>query len=115
MCLCGIAPSGPPSSVTVAFVTFESVSLEITQPAVEERNGEILGYEIIFTQLSTGVSQSFTAPRIDGQENVLFAATDLLPETTYSYTVAASTSIGTGPARESPTVTTTAIGNKISH
>ena len=79
--------------------------MEISQPALEDRNGVILGYEIIFH----GLLDSYSTTEVDQP----FIVPDLLPSTTYFYTVAARTVNGTGPASPSTSVTTTAPGDII--
>ena len=104
--LCTV-PSAPPSDITITSITFNSVTMVISQPALEDRNGIIIGYDIDFIQFSSGALKSYSTTETEQP----FTATDLLPSTTYSYTVAARTVNGTGPASPSATVTTDVGGN----
>ena len=92
--------------MSVTSKTHSSVTLQISQPTLQDRNGLITGYSVHFTQVSSGLILSFTASQV-GQP---FTATTLLPYTTYSYTVAARTVNGTGPASASVTITTAQAG-----
>ena len=80
--------------------------MAISQPAIEDRNGIVIGYDITLTHVSSGAQMSYTTNELDQP----FIATNLLPSTTYSYTVAARTIIGAGPSTASSLVTTTLIG-----
>lgn len=101
-----IVPRGPPSSITIISKTHNSVVMEISQPILQDRNGIIIGYTIQFTQVSNGTMKSFTTSEVEQP----FIAEDLLPCTSYSYTVAARTASGTGPYSSSSSVTTNDTG-----
>ena len=100
-------PSGPPSSVTVPSKTHSSITMIISPPALQDRNGEITSYLVRLTRVSNGAVRTFTTSQV-GQP---FTATGLLPYTTYSLTVAARTVNGTGPSTSSFSVTTAETGN----
>ena len=82
--------------------------MAISQPTIQNRNGEITGYTIRFIQESNGVVKIYTTLQV-GQP---FTATTLLPYTSYSYTVAAQTINGTGPFSRSSMVVTAETGTE---
>jgi len=85
-----------------------SVTIAISEPALEDKNGDILSYTILLTDVLSGsdVVQTINV----GQQ---FELSSLTPFTTYSYVVAASTVNGTGPYSQSTTFTTNETGTCI--
>lgn len=99
-------PTGPPSAITITSTTANSVTMNITEPSPEDRNGYILYYTIDLTRLSTRRLTRYTS----GVVGQLFTAFSLTPFTMYSYVVAANTINGTGPYSLSSSFTTSEAG-----
>ena len=94
------APTGPPLDVDATPVNSTSVTISWNPPAAENQNGVITGYMINLTRVgSEGISQYSSS-----SDNITVGS--LHPFTTYAYTVAAQTSVGTGPHTTSSTVMT---------
>ena len=103
------APTGPPLDVDATPVNSTSVTISWNPPAAENQNGVITGYVINLTRVgSDDVSQYSSS-----SGNITIGS--LHPFTTYAYTVAAQTSVGTGPHTTSSTVMTPEDGIIIYH
>ena len=99
-CSCHSVPTGPPHGVDATPVNSTSVTISWNPPAAENQNGVITGYMINLTRVgSEGISQYSSS-----SDNITVGS--LHPFTTYAYTVAAQTSVGTGPHTTSSTVMT---------
>ena len=84
-------PSGRPQSLSLTSVAASSLNISWNAPNEEDRNGNIDEYIINVTNTETLVTTQFTTTNND------FSINDLNPDTTYSLSVAASNSNGTGP------------------
>ena len=103
------APTGPPLDVDATPVNSTSVTISWNPPALENQNGVITGYVINLKIVgSEGVTQYSSS-----SDNITIGS--LHPFTTYAYTVAAQTSVGTGPHTTSSTVMTPEDGIIIYH
>ena len=69
-------------------------------PAPENQNGVITGYVVNLTAVGSGDISQYSS----SSENITIGS--LHPFTTYSFTVAAQTSVGTGPYTTNSTVMT---------
>ena len=102
------APTGPPLNVDATPVNSTSVTMSWNPPAAENQNGVITGYVINLTTVgSEGISQNSSS-----SDNITIGS--LHPFTTYTFTVAAQTSVGTGPYTTSSTVMTPEDGMSLS-
>ena len=89
-----IAPSAPPTAVTVSKVTSSSITVQWGMVPCIHRNGEITGYSVRYGEMGSENTQTMNV-----SEN---SATiqDLMSSTTYSIHVAAVNSAGVGePSR----------------
>ncbi|XP_051987014.1 receptor-type tyrosine-protein phosphatase F-like isoform X1 [Xyrauchen texanus] len=101
-------PGAPPRRVEVDNVNSTALRVSWKPPLQQKQHGQIRGYQVVYSRLENG------EPR--GQPSILDVAlpeaqeafiTGLLPETTYSVTVAAYTTKGDGARSKSKVVTTT--------
>ncbi|XP_051567313.1 protein tyrosine phosphatase receptor type Fa isoform X3 [Myxocyprinus asiaticus] len=101
-------PGAPPRRVEVDNVNSTALRVSWKPPLQQKQHGQIRGYQVVYSRLENG------EPR--GQPSILDVAlpeaqealiTGLLPETTYSVTVAAYTSKGDGARSKAKMVTTT--------
>nr|XP_019936795.1 PREDICTED: receptor-type tyrosine-protein phosphatase F isoform X4 [Paralichthys olivaceus] len=101
-------PGAPPRKVEVD--TLNSTALRVTwkPPLFVKQHGQIRGYQLVYSRLENGephgqpVIVDVSLP--DAQETIIRG---LLPETTYSLTVAAYTTKGDGARSKAKVVTTT--------
>ncbi|XP_062251215.1 protein tyrosine phosphatase receptor type Fa [Platichthys flesus] len=101
-------PGAPPRKVEVD--TLNSTALRVTwkPPLSLKQHGQIKGYQLVYSRLENG--EPHGQPVIvyishpDAQDTII---TGLLPETTYSLTVAAYTTEGDGARSKAKVVTTT--------
>ncbi|KAI6655488.1 Phosphatidylinositol phosphatase PTPRQ-like isoform X5 [Oopsacas minuta] len=89
-------PSQSPTIVTVLTISDTEISLSWIAPDRESQNGIIVDYVILINVTEHIVSASSTFSVI----------TNLNPFTVYTFSVAASTSVGKGPYSSSTTITT---------
>ena len=87
----GTVPGGPPLLVTAQPLDPTSLSLSWKPPLLELRNGIIQLYTVKIIELETGILLSQTT------EFTSLNETSLHPYYTYTYSVAAETSVGIGP------------------
>ena len=98
-----VAPSSSPTNVTVTAVSDTTITITWETVDEEDRNGEIIMYEICVQTVSGGPCIStvnVTAPQT--QVNI----TDLTNNTNYIIAVRAYTSAGAGPYSPEAAVTT---------
>ncbi|XP_077389513.1 protein tyrosine phosphatase receptor type Fa isoform X4 [Festucalex cinctus] len=101
-------PGAPPRKVEVDAVNATAIRVSWKPPLTVKQNGHIRGYQIVYSRMERG--EPHGQPLIvdvahpDAQEAIL---TGLLPETTYSLTVAAYTTKGDGAHSKARLVTTT--------
>ena len=88
--LCQV-PSSAPTRVTVVNVTSTTLSLEWDPLTIEDHNGVITGYVVNYSRVDTGS----TVTIVSSTTSVYIGM--LRPYTTYSFSVAAETSVGSGP------------------
>jgi len=88
--LCQV-PSSAPTRVTVVNVTSTTLSLEWDPLTIEDHNGVITGYVVNYSRVDTGS----TVTVVSSTTSVYIGM--LRPYTTYSFSVAAETSVGSGP------------------
>ena len=82
-------PSGPPRNLTAEVISSTVIHLSWSPPLPHEHNGVISNYTVILNQ--DGLSTIYTT------NTTTMSAEYLLPFTTYSFRVSASTRIGSGP------------------
>ncbi|XP_051996644.1 receptor-type tyrosine-protein phosphatase F-like isoform X2 [Xyrauchen texanus] len=101
-------PGAPPRRIEVDNVNSTALRVSWKPPLQQKQHGHIRGYQVVYSRLENG------EPR--GQPSILDVAlpeaqetfiTGLLPETTYSVTVAAYTTKGDGARSKAKVVTTT--------
>jgi len=94
-------PTGQPTNVSATPVNSTSVTISWDPPLPEIQNGVIVAYAINLTTVGgSGNISEYSSDR----NNITVVL--LNPFTTYVYTVAAQTSVGTGPFTNSFTVMT---------
>ena len=93
-------PSSPPTNFNIAIVSSSAIELSWQLPPLSDRNGIITGYTIRVVRTDTG--ETFVDQITGG---IGFSVTGLLPHTTYTCSVLASTSVGMGPATTLVTTT----------
>ena len=87
-----IEPSGAPTDVSVTANSPYSITITWTQPVADLMNGDLTGYIISVTRGDTLVAVQHTT-----LSDTTLSVSGLHPYTTYICTVAAQTSVGTGP------------------
>nr|XP_056723668.1 receptor-type tyrosine-protein phosphatase F isoform X12 [Euleptes europaea] len=101
-------PSAPPRKVEVEPVNSTAIRVSWKSPLSNKQHGQIRGYQVTYVKLENNDSRG--QPVI---KDVMFAESQetiiggLLPETTYSITIAAYTTKGDGARSKSKLVTTT--------
>ena len=93
-----LVPSGEPQNIRAEVLSSISFQLEWSPPLEEHRNGVIMGYKIRVER--GGVDQVYT---ID-TPSINYTITGLERGTTYHYSLAAYTIIGTGPYSNSTAI-----------
>ena len=84
-------PSSSPVSISSSDVTSTSAVISWDPPPYEDQNGVIISYTISVSVQETGESFIYTT------SDTTYSFTALKPYRTYDITIAASTSVGTGP------------------
>ncbi|XP_058493860.1 protein tyrosine phosphatase receptor type Fa isoform X5 [Solea solea] len=101
-------PGAPPRKVEADALNSTSIRVTWKPPLSVKQHGQIRGYQLVYSRLENG--EAHGQPVIvdvalpDAQEAMI---TGLLPETTYSLTVAAYTTKGDGARSKAKVVTTT--------
>ena len=92
-------PSGPPEKVTLVDATSTSMKVTWTPVKVEDRNGIIKGYKVIYRALPNGDNDTEVVNiTIESQDTGITLPLVRLNEfTNYSIRVLAFTTIGDGP------------------
>ena len=92
-------PSGPPEQVTLGDVTSTSIKVTWSPVKVEDRNGIIKGYKVIYRALPNGDNDTEVVNiTIESQDTGKTLSLERLNEfTNYSIRVLAFTAIGDGP------------------
>lgn len=96
-------PDQPPLNVNGSSTIPESLYFTWSPPLPENQNGFIVRYDISLTTVDTSMDHS--------TNNTYINITDLSPFTTYTFVVAARTSLGVGPFSLALTITTNENGN----
>ncbi|KAM9831674.1 protein tyrosine phosphatase receptor type Fa [Neosynchiropus ocellatus] len=101
-------PGAPPRKVEVEAINSTALRVSWKSPLPVKHHGQIRGYQVVYSRLENGephgqpVITDVSLP--DAQEATI---TGLLPETSYSVTVAAYTTKGDGARSKAKTATTT--------
>ncbi|XP_057194005.1 protein tyrosine phosphatase receptor type Fa isoform X5 [Triplophysa rosa] len=101
-------PGAPPRRVEVDNVNSTALRVSWKPPLQQRQHGQIRGYQVVYSRLENGeprgqpIIMDMELP--EAQEAII---TGLLPETTYSVTVAAYTTKGDGARSKAKVVTTT--------
>ena len=93
-------PSGPPKDVSLMDTDPAMLSVRFRPPEASQRNGDVTGYVIRYTRVSSGVSQMITVEETSSISNGKFWTSvipGLVAFTHYSVEVAAVNVNGTGP------------------
>ena len=85
-----VAPSAPPSHVTISKVTGTTITVQWRPVDCIHHNGDITSYLLQYEAQESGTTQTHTA--VGGQATI----SNLMSSTTYSIKVAAVNSAGTG-------------------
>ncbi len=101
--LCAV-PSGSPVNLTTMSISSTSIALTWDPPLLHERNGVITNYTI--TLNSDGNVATFVTT------DTMFTVANLHPFNSYTFSVSASTSVGSGPMSGAVTETTLEDGKK---
>ena len=88
-----LAPSAPPTNVTISEVTYNSITILWGEVHCIRRNGDITGYSVQYGVHGSGSTQTLN---VTGGATTEVIITDLDPTTTYSIEVAAVNSAGAG-------------------
>ena len=101
-------PSGPPEKVTLGDVTSTSIKVTWSPVKVEDRNGIIKGYKVIYRALPNGNNDTEVVNiTIESQDTEKTLSLERLNEfTNYSIRVLAFTLVGNGPASVAQVVQT---------
>ena len=100
---CNTAPiSGPPQSVMMSSVTFNSITLQWGCVNCIDRNSEITGYTVRYGQTGSTTTVMESVSGTSDSVRVFTAS----PRTNYTFEVAAVSSEGTGPFSTGTTVET---------
>ncbi|XP_073726777.1 protein tyrosine phosphatase receptor type Fa isoform X13 [Misgurnus anguillicaudatus] len=101
-------PGAPPRRVEVDNVNSTALRVSWKSPLQQKQHGQIRGYQVVYSRLENGEPRGQPTIRDvalpEAQEVIL---TGLLPETTYSVTVAAYTTKGDGARSKAKVVMTT--------
>ncbi|KAM9797060.1 protein tyrosine phosphatase receptor type Fa isoform 1-T1 [Syngnathus typhle] len=101
-------PEAPPRKVEADAINATAVRVSWKPPLSIKQNGHVRGYQIIYSRMERGEPHGqpliVDVAQPDAQEAIL---TGLLPETSYSLTVAAYTTKGDGAHSKARLVTTT--------
>ena len=94
------APSGPPQSIAVTFVSSTTVELSWQPPPLDQQNGLIQSYTVVVFEVDTNTTQQIHQDFV--QNSIVL--TGLHPYYTYMVSVAGYT-VGLGPATSITTTT----------
>ncbi|XP_026112414.1 receptor-type tyrosine-protein phosphatase F-like isoform X9 [Carassius auratus] len=101
-------PGAPPRRVEVDNVNSTALRVSWKPPLQQKQHGQIRGYQVVYSRLENGEPRGkpiiLDVALPEAQEAII---TGLLPETTYSVTVAAYTTKGDGARSKAKVVTTT--------
>uniref|UniRef100_A0A671X4W5 Receptor-type tyrosine-protein phosphatase F n=1 Tax=Sparus aurata TaxID=8175 RepID=A0A671X4W5_SPAAU len=101
-------PVAPPRKVEADALNSTALRVTWKPPLSVKQHGQIRGYQLVYTRLENGEPHGhpviMDVPLPEAQDAIL---TGLLPETTYSVTVAAYTTKGDGARSKARVVTTT--------
>uniref|UniRef100_A0A672MA48 protein-tyrosine-phosphatase n=1 Tax=Sinocyclocheilus grahami TaxID=75366 RepID=A0A672MA48_SINGR len=101
-------PGAPPRRVEVDNVNSTALRVSWKPPLQQKQHGQIRGYQVVYSRLENGEPRGqpiiLDVALPEAQEAII---TSLLPETTYSVTVAAYTTKGDGARSKAKVVTTT--------
>ena len=96
-----VAPSGPPTNVVVTTPTAWEFKVTWDQPHKDERNGDIIRYQVRYTANGTTKFKNSSETKL-----LLEKADGIRPHTKYNVSVSALTSAGQGPFSPPEPVTT---------
>ena len=86
-------PSGAPVSVMASAVDSRTLRISWSPPPPASRNGIITEYVLSLSVMETGAQSQHRATGSDSSLSI----SDLHPDYTYTYTLAATTALGMGP------------------
>ena len=98
-----IAPSAPPSSVSVSEVTSSSMTVQWGPVDCIQRNGDITGYSVQYKKVGSVSTHNRTVSGSNTSEAIIM---NLMPSTMYIVQVAAINDAGDGVYSEPLTVST---------
>lgn len=107
LCYVYIVPSGPPEEVTVNVVNSTTIQAAWHPPIYDHQNGKILYYTVVLI-LSTGSHPTHSITT----NSTKIQLPHLRPFSEYSFSVAASTGVGSGPFIEPVTINTPEAGKQ---
>ena len=87
-----VVPSAPPENLTGMFSSATSLLISWFPPPEQDQNGDIMGYNISYFKVDNSDTVRYTSA-----EETMINITGLMVYTEYSVSVAAYTSLGTGP------------------
>ena len=95
-------PSGSPGSVSFGTVTLTSITVQWGEVQCSRRNGEITGYTVEYSSTTPPTTNTMS-----GSSSRELVVGDLLPRTSYTFTVRAE---GASPSSSATTFTSTPTG-----
>ncbi|XP_065340090.1 cell adhesion molecule Dscam1-like isoform X3 [Cloeon dipterum] len=103
------APSGPPVDVSAESSSPDSLQVRWKPPASSYSNGEILGYQVAYKEVSALGESPAQLRRVRGRNRLEINLADLKQFTRYQITVRAFNQVGHGPS-SAPLIVTTKQG-----
>ena len=89
-----VGPSAPPQNVTTMVIGLTSISVSWNPPPIPDQNGDIIGYQLVITN----VNRSSSLVNVVNVTNMTsYVAINLQEFEVYSFEIAAMTVIGLGP------------------
>ena len=90
-----LAPSAPPTSVSVSEVISTSITVQWGPVDCADRNGDITGYSVRYGEVGSAEGETIIQ-MVEGDMDRQATISELTPSTEYTISVAAVNSAGTG-------------------
>ena len=89
-----VGPSAPPQDVTTMVISSTSISVYWNTPPLPDQNGDIIGYQLMITNINRSSSLVLV---VNVTNMTSYVAINLQEFEVYSFEIAAMTVIGLGP------------------
>ena len=89
-----VGPSAPPQDVTTMVISSTSISVSWNPPPLSDQNGDIIGYQLMITNVNRSSS---LVDGVNVTNMTSYVAINLQEFEVYSFEIAATTVIGLGP------------------